>query len=150
MKILKVKNPFQDKHTKPEDIQILEGTTYSWCVKTEMSREKDGGFNSWLEEKISFIEKHENVIGIFLYDVKALYQEITGEGKDIVHYVRFDYIKKQDTSDFKEWVRLREETKTEEGGLCYCGHTDRCDCGDPDSKCFTESVDRVSVIFRRP
>ena len=53
-------------------------------------------------------------------------------------------------SDFKDWIKLRKETKSEDGKLCYCGHTDRCDCGDPDSKTFEESVERKAIIVGDP
>jgi hypothetical protein len=43
---------------------------------------------------------------------------------------------------------MREESKDEYGEkLCYCGHTYKCTCGNPDKKCFDESVKRGSIIL---
>ena len=50
-------------------------------------------------------------------------------------------------SEYKEWLELREETKDKNGELCYCGHTYKCDCLDPDEKLFNESVKRGSIIL---
>ena len=46
---------------------------------------------------------------------------------------------------YNDWIALRESTKNEDGGLCYCGHTKRCDCGDPDKTTFNESLDRGDI-----
>ncbi len=48
---------------------------------------------------------------------------------------------------YKDWLKLRKETEDEDGKLCYCGHTDRCDCADPDKKLFEESVERGTIIL---
>ena len=47
---------------------------------------------------------------------------------------------------FSNWLKLREETKDEDGKLCYCGHTYRCDCANPDLNLFEESVKRGTII----
>ncbi|WP_339654659.1 hypothetical protein [uncultured Maribacter sp.] len=44
---------------------------------------------------------------------------------------------------FKNWLKLRKESKDEFGDvLCYCGHTDKCDCGDPTIDLFNDSIER--------
>ena len=48
---------------------------------------------------------------------------------------------------FKDWLKLREETKDEHGRLCYCGHTDKCDCSNPDKELFKESIERGTIIL---
>jgi len=46
------------------------------------------------------------------------------------------------------WIRLRENSKDEYGEkLCYCGHTDKCSCSNPDKQLFRESVRRGSIIL---
>lgn len=55
-------------------------------------------------------------------------------------------MKKITKKTFNEWLKLREKTEDEEGELCYCGHTFKCECGDPDFKTFKESVERGAVI----
>jgi len=46
------------------------------------------------------------------------------------------------------WIRLRENGKDEYGEkLCYCGHTDKCSCSNPDKQLFRESVRRGSIIL---
>jgi len=47
--------------------------------------------------------------------------------------------------EWLKWLRLREITKNDEGKLCYCGHTNRCDCGDPDFTLFKESLERNTI-----
>jgi len=46
------------------------------------------------------------------------------------------------------WLKIREESKDKNGKkLCYCGHTNKCDCGDPDKQTFKDSVKRGSLII---
>lgn len=46
------------------------------------------------------------------------------------------------------WIRLRDKSKDEYGEkLCYCGHTHKCSCADPDECLFMESVRRGSIIL---
>jgi len=64
----------------------------NYCVRAESVREKYGGWIGFISEKEKFcLEK--DIEGIFLYDVKSLYQEVMGEGMEIIYYIRFDYIK---------------------------------------------------------
>lgn len=49
---------------------------------------------------------------------------------------------------YKEWIKLREQSRDEFGErLCYCGHTPKCTCANPDKKLFKESVKRGSIIL---
>lgn len=49
---------------------------------------------------------------------------------------------------YKAWLRLRDKSKDEFGEkLCYCGHTHKCTCADPDCALFRESVQRGSIIL---
>ena len=49
---------------------------------------------------------------------------------------------------YNYWIRLREKSKDEYGEkLCYCGHTDKCNCANPDKQLFRESVRRGSIIL---
>ena len=49
---------------------------------------------------------------------------------------------------YKYWIRLREKSKDEHGEkLCYCGHTHKCTCANPDKQLFRESVRRGSIIL---
>ena len=49
---------------------------------------------------------------------------------------------------YNYWIRLREKSKDEYGEkLCYCGHTDKCSCANPDKHLFRESVRRGSIIL---
>ena len=46
------------------------------------------------------------------------------------------------------WIRLREKSKDEYGEkLCYCAHTHKCSCANPDKQLFRESVKRGSIIL---
>ena len=47
-----------------------------------------------------------------------------------------------------DWISLREKSKDEFGEkLCYCGHTDKCSCSNPDEKLFRESVKNGTIIL---
>lgn len=49
---------------------------------------------------------------------------------------------------YNYWIRLRDKSKDEYGEkLCYCGHTDKCSCSNPDKQTFKESVRRGSIIL---
>ena len=49
---------------------------------------------------------------------------------------------------YNYWIRLREKSKDEYGEkLCYCGHTHKCSCANPDKQLFRESVKRGSIIL---
>ena len=49
---------------------------------------------------------------------------------------------------YNYWIRLREKNKDEYGEkLCYCGHTHKCTCANPDKQLFRESVRRGSIIL---
>lgn len=46
------------------------------------------------------------------------------------------------------WIKLREKSKDEyREKLCYCGHTDKCSCSNPDKQLFRASVKRGSIIL---
>ena len=50
--------------------------------------------------------------------------------------------------EYKNWLQLRDESKDEFGNkLCYCGHTYKCACADPDLALFKESVERGAIIL---
>lgn len=44
---------------------------------------------------------------------------------------------------FKNWLKLRKMSKDEFGDmLCYCGHTDKCNCANPTITIFNDSIKR--------
>jgi len=46
------------------------------------------------------------------------------------------------------WLKIREESKDRHGEkLCYCGHTNKCSCDDPDKQTFKDSVKRGTIII---
>ena len=48
---------------------------------------------------------------------------------------------------YKLYIWWRNITKDKYGEkLCYCGHTDRCTCGNPDKELFEYNLKR-GVIF---
>jgi len=48
---------------------------------------------------------------------------------------------------YKTWIEMREKSKDEYGEkLCYCGHTYKCTCSNPDKTLFKESIKRGSII----
>lgn len=47
---------------------------------------------------------------------------------------------------YKEWIKLREQSRDEYGErLCYCGHTHKCFCNNPDWYMFKESVSNGTI-----
>jgi hypothetical protein len=47
---------------------------------------------------------------------------------------------------YKKWLKLRSKSADKRGNkLCYCGHTYKCKCADPDKKLFDESVERGTI-----
>lgn len=92
MKIIKVNKPYQGSETKQEEKQLIDDQYPNWVVHTEMAREKDGGFLKWFNTKEAFVNE-KSIKGIYLYNITALYQEIVGDGMDIIYYIRYAYIK---------------------------------------------------------
>ena len=89
MEIKKVKRVLQDENTKPEDIEY-QGE--SWCVKTHMYREGDGGMNCWFEYLKELEDRGCNLV--YLYSIKAVNGKIvSGDDtiNDILYTVRADY-----------------------------------------------------------
>ena len=53
--------------------------------------------------------------------------------------------------EYKEWLKLRQASRDVYGEkICYCGHTSRCECADPDFETFKESVERGTIILGDP
>jgi calcineurin-like phosphoesterase family protein len=53
--------------------------------------------------------------------------------------------------EYHNWIQFRNEGKDKWGErLCYCGHTNRCDCADPTIKMFKESIERKTIIPNDP
>lgn len=52
---------------------------------------------------------------------------------------------------FKNWLALRKLSKDEFGDmLCYCGHTDNCNCADPTVAIFEDSINRGVLDVNDP
>jgi hypothetical protein len=64
--------------------------------------------------------------------------------------------KKKETGqiDFKDWLKLRDKSRDNEEGidfsLCYCGHTDICECSDPTIDMFNGHVASGMIILNDP
>ncbi len=47
---------------------------------------------------------------------------------------------------YKDWLQLRSDSENNsQEKLCYCGHTNKCECGDPDEETFKGSVKRGTI-----
>ena len=56
------------------------------------------------------------------------------------------YIENKSDREYHKWLKLRADSEDEYGEkLCYCGHTYKCTCSDPDKKLFEESVARGAL-----
>lgn len=53
--------------------------------------------------------------------------------------------------EYEKWIALRNQSidKRREK-LCYCGHTYKCECADPDIELFRESVERKTINLEDP
>lgn len=50
-------------------------------------------------------------------------------------------------NEYENWITLREQSKDEFGEkLCYCGHTYKCSCSNPDENLFNESLKNKTII----
>lgn len=86
---------------------------------------------------------HENSIDDPRYiNVDAKLRNFIPLSLDELKELSDESITLQKRANFEKWITLREETKNEEGKLCYCGHTNRCDCANPNQTLFEESVKR--------
>jgi len=91
MELKIVKRPLQDFNTKPENIQYPDE---SWCVKTSMYREGDGGMNLWFKE----IERVNPDI-VYLYEIKSWVDKIVNGTnqedwiEDTLYSVRYEFKK---------------------------------------------------------
>jgi len=52
--------------------------------------------------------------------------------------------------EFYKWLALRNHTRSDEGKLCYCGHTNKCDCKNPTFEMFKEAVKNGTIILNDP
>lgn len=53
--------------------------------------------------------------------------------------------------EYEKWLVLRFQSADEDGQkLCYCGHTYKCECADPDVQLFKESVGRKTIKLGDP
>ena len=49
---------------------------------------------------------------------------------------------------FKRWLKIRDKSIDKDGNkLCYCGHTYKCSCANPDKQLFLDSVKRKTIIL---
>lgn len=52
---------------------------------------------------------------------------------------------------YKNWILLREASIDERNEkLCFCGHTYKCDCSNPDIELFNESLARKTIKLDDP
>lgn len=62
--------------------------------------------------------------------------------------------KAYDQKRYEEWLQLREESKNNEDepgyGLCYCGHTKYCECGDPTFDMFKQHLKNKNIKLGDP
>lgn len=93
MELKIVNRPLQGENTKPEDIQY---PNESWCVKTLIYRDGDGGMNLWFKE-LERIKPHVDII--YLYEIKSWKDKIVNGLNeddwfyDTLYSIRYDYRK---------------------------------------------------------
>jgi hypothetical protein len=70
--------------------------------------------------------------------------------RDLINSLQQINTEVYDRLDYVEWLHLRKITKNDEGCLCYCGHTNRCSCADPDFNLFKEALQNNHIILGDP
>lgn len=81
------------------------------------------------------------LIVIILYFLHKAKVDGRREGKQMFH----------DMLEHNKWLDIRDASEDEWGEkLCYCGHTNKCSCGDPDLNTFKDSVNRGTIILDDP
>ncbi len=105
----------------------------------------DLGFDDW-EDYVSSDELESKLNGIDEDKATELiYDELTIAYSN---YVLENNAKEMVKSAnlYVDWIELRNKSIDEHGEkLCYCGHTHKCDCGDPDFLTFVGSVERRAI-----
>ena len=53
----------------------------------------------------------------------------------------------KDIMNYKDWIKLRDNSIDERNDkLCYCGHTYKCSCANPDEQLYKECVMHGTII----
>lgn len=91
MEIIIVDRPIQDESTKPEEVQLINGVRYDWCVETERFSDNDGGIMKWLN---GFKSDVYDGYMILIYNIRSVYIENVTDENDIYNYIRYTLIKK--------------------------------------------------------
>lgn len=59
---------------------------------------------------------------------------------------KWGIFRKTENEKYKQWLSLRESSKDERSDkLCYCGHTHKCSCADPDEDIFEQSLKNGNI-----
>ena len=88
MKIYRVRKPLQD-NTSLDNIEIFDGETHTWCVKTYQYLGSTGGIRGWFDE----IKKVKPDI-IFFFSIKTEPITLPDGKRDKVTYIRSEFFKK--------------------------------------------------------
>ena len=97
------------------------------------------------------IDRLKNKVGNLLYETKTGDEEfdklkeffLKEKGKFYKPinkaFSKFNLITREDK--YNNWVEMRNESEDEYGyKICYCGHTNTCECSDPSITLFEESI----------
>lgn len=116
-------------------------------------------FDEWVKLKFSKNTKDSDIVDVpcnFDHNGECLICDCTLDYCAYQRYLIKDY--KYETkeelnnmfgkpkNDYQKYVKMRNETQDEFGyKKCYCGHTDYCECANPDETLFNESVNRGCI-----
>jgi hypothetical protein len=107
------------------------------------------------EELIDVINQYK----ISMSDILAGYDAYTGRSSSTFNILSSTIIFLEDSilnaihnnKIYSDWLSLRENSKDEYGEkLCYCGHTYKCTCADPDKKTFKHAVENHDIKLGDP
>lgn len=108
-------------HTTKQKMKEKQEPTIPFCIQCKSRFVYDIGYNVW--------ECHDCLNHWKKEEFDALPEETIQEQKE-----------------FQEWLSLRDKSTDEyDEKLCYCGHTHKCSCTEPDFVLFKDSVKRGTI-----
>lgn len=92
MIIIKVKKPLQDKFTRDEDVELIDGEKKFWFTNTSLYTDNQGGYEKFLLD-ISLRVKSKGHKGIYLYQVGTYERPVDFRSKEMetVHFISWDF-----------------------------------------------------------
>jgi hypothetical protein len=144
---------------KNEFMEAQKQLTLEGCIVISVGLFGHSGDDEVLKEgvKVMLDDMHRRKIDmadrVFIIDVNGYVGSST---KLEIEYAKetgkpVSYLTQLRHPEYRDWLELRDSSRDEFGErLCYCGHTMRCECGDPDLETFLDAVSRGDIKLGDP